>query len=303
MKTRILMSSMLVLALFTLACSKQVPRQQDSHFDSFYDKTRHIMSPEEIEIYQHLPDNASKEEFINEFWSKRDPDPSTEENEARESFEERIEYANRWFNERKGKNRGWDTLRGRILLQLGFPDERRWGQMRLVVSDQSRRDIPTEIWYYYRHQLMLTFSDRNGYGSFELESTPATLLTAIDNSKFAIDSAMFPNVKHAFKFTADYHDNQIEVTIPSKRLFFNEEGEQLTANLSFTIFVYKDYRKIDTFTKEIRSTEEKENLLTKKNITLTIPYKPQEPGQYHLDIVGKDLGANQRYRNFCQIKK
>lgn len=294
--------TLLALVFVFSACSKKLPMKQDPFYDSFFDMTRHIMSSEEIEIYRHLPDREAKEEFIAEFWLKRDPDPNTEENESLENFQERIEYANRWFDERKGRKRGWDTLRGRILLQLGFPEERRWGHMRVLDANRSMRDVPTEIWYYYRHQLLLTFSDRRGYGEYELESIPATLLTAIDNSKYAIDSAMYPNVKHAFKFSAEYQDGQINITIPTKRLFFNEDGERLSAEIVFTIYVYKDYRKIETIVKEIKTSEERKKLLEKKEILLQIPYSPEGKGQFHLDIVAKDLGANQRFRNFCQLK-
>ncbi len=299
---RPLLFTLIAVGILAGGCAKQLPMEADPFFDSFYDKTRHIMSSEEIEIYRHLPDRKAKEEFIDEFWAKRDPDPSTEENESREDFEERIEFANRWFNERRGKDRGWDTLRGRILLQLGFPDERRWGHQRGLDDHQTTRHLATEVWYYYRHQLVLIFADRKGYGQFELETLSPNLLTAIEHSRYAIDSALFPNVKHAFKFSAEFKEGQVDITIPAKRLLFDEEGEQLSARLSFTVYVYKDYRKIDTIVREMSYTEKKVKLLEMKEITLRFPFIPTEPGLYHLDIVGKDLGADQRFRNFCQIK-
>ncbi|UCH95670.1 MAG: GWxTD domain-containing protein, partial [Candidatus Aminicenantes bacterium] len=104
----------------------QIPKEL--YKDSFFEKARFIMTKQEIEIYKHLPDKAGKEQFIEEFWKKRDPNPETEENESREEFEERITYANKWFKEHS-KDRGWDTQRGRILLQLGFPDRREFGEL------------------------------------------------------------------------------------------------------------------------------------------------------------------------------
>ena len=108
--------------------------------DPFFEKARLIMTKEEIEIYKHLPGAEEKEEFIKEFWKKRDPTPATEENENREEFEKRIAYANKWFNE-GSKGRGWDTERGRILLQLGFPDRREFGQVDDIVRSGAARNI------------------------------------------------------------------------------------------------------------------------------------------------------------------
>jgi GWxTD domain-containing protein len=294
---------LLALLLLPSACTSRMALEQDPFFDSFFDMTRHIMSSEEIDIYRHLPDKESKQDFITEFWAKRDPDPNTEENESKESFEERIDFANRWFDERKGKKRGWDTLRGRILLQLGFPEERRTGQNRTVDRYQTSRFVPTEVWVYYRHQLVLTFVDRKGFGEYDLENIPASLLTAIDNSKYAIDSAVFPDVKNAFKFEAVHRDGMLEITIPTKRLIFTEEGENLTARLNFVIYLYQNFRKQDTLVRETTYSNKKDSLLTMNEVTVKLPLDQLNEGSYFLDIIGRDLGANQRFRTFCQIKK
>ena len=74
---------------------------QDPYYESFFEKARLIMTKEEIEIYKQLPDLKSKEEFIDEFWKKRDPFPETPENENKIEFERRIAYANRWFRENR----------------------------------------------------------------------------------------------------------------------------------------------------------------------------------------------------------
>ncbi len=294
---------LMALAIFLCtSCSKMPPVEQDPFFSSFFEQTRHIMSPEEIEIYRHLPDAKAKEEFITEFWLKRDPDPNTEENESKENFEERIEFANRHFNEHRGQNRGWDTLRGRILLQLGFPEERRWGTKRVTDATGIMRDYQTEIWYYYRHQLTLVFSDRDGHGEYELETLSPSLLTAIENSHYSIDNALFPDNENTFKFRTEYKNGEILIDIPSKSLLFNEDEDWLSADFSFTIYVYEDFRKTDTITRDIRFKEDKETVLRSKDITLKIPFSREKPGTYQLDIIGKAMGDNQRYRNFCRVR-
>ena len=160
--------------------------------DSFYETARFIMTKEENEIYRHLPDNAAREEFIEEFWKKRDPTPGTEENENKEEFEERIRFANKWFKE-YSRGRGWDTQRGRILLQLGFPDRREFGDAEDIVRTGLPRNqgalitskpIPMEIWSYYTYGLVLVFADKNDTGRMLLEYVPPTLPYALDHEKF-----------------------------------------------------------------------------------------------------------------------
>ncbi len=101
------------------------------------------MTGEEIQIYKHLADRKAREEFIEEFWQKRDPLPDTPENEARVEFDRRIAYANRWFKENRAAGRGWDTPRGRILIQLGEPDNRYLNDM---INDPGVKGF--ERWIY-----------------------------------------------------------------------------------------------------------------------------------------------------------
>lgn len=86
-----------VLILVQAGCLSLAPGSKDLYYKSFYDKTRLIMTEEEKRIYGSLPDDASKRDFIEEFWEMRDPDPTTDENENKIAFEDRIAFANEWF--------------------------------------------------------------------------------------------------------------------------------------------------------------------------------------------------------------
>jgi hypothetical protein len=90
---------MVILFVWMAACRTSVNLKQDPFFESFFEKTSLIMTKEEIEIYKHIPDKESKEEFIGEFWQIRDPDLGTEGNENKIEFERRIEYTNRSRND------------------------------------------------------------------------------------------------------------------------------------------------------------------------------------------------------------
>src|SRR5512139_415248 len=62
---------------------------QPVHAD-FLGKVSYIMSREERKIFLDLPD-AGRDDFIEEFWKRRDPDPDTEPNEYRVEYERRVE--------------------------------------------------------------------------------------------------------------------------------------------------------------------------------------------------------------------
>jgi GWxTD domain-containing protein len=80
----------------------------------------YIITPEERRAYKALQTDEERENFIENFWRRRDPDPDTEENEYRDQYFERIAYANEHY---ASGIPGWKTDRGRIYIQWGKPDE------------------------------------------------------------------------------------------------------------------------------------------------------------------------------------
>ncbi len=80
----------------------------------------YIISDEERKAFSKLETDEERQQFIEQFWLRRDPSPDTEENEFREEHYRRIAYA----NERYASGiPGWKTDRGRIYVQYGPPDE------------------------------------------------------------------------------------------------------------------------------------------------------------------------------------
>jgi len=65
----------------------------------FLDKVRYIITSGERKIFLELPD-SEKENFKEEFWKRRDPDPATEENEFKMEYFDRIERSNELFYKR-----------------------------------------------------------------------------------------------------------------------------------------------------------------------------------------------------------
>ena len=81
---------------------------------------RYIITSEEEQAFKLLGTDAERDEFIEQFWLRRDPTPDTEENEFREEHYRRIQYANERF---AAGVPGWRTDRGRIYIVWGPPDE------------------------------------------------------------------------------------------------------------------------------------------------------------------------------------
>jgi len=80
----------------------------------------YIITDEERTAFHRLNTDEEREQFIEQFWLRRDPTPDTIENEFKEEHYRRIAYA----NERYASGiPGWKTDRGRIYITYGPPDE------------------------------------------------------------------------------------------------------------------------------------------------------------------------------------
>ena len=80
----------------------------------------YIITKEEHDAFLHLTTNEEREQFIEEFWRRRNPDPDSPDNAAREEHYRRIAYANERFS---SGIPGWKTDRGRTYILWGPPDE------------------------------------------------------------------------------------------------------------------------------------------------------------------------------------
>jgi GWxTD domain-containing protein len=80
----------------------------------------YIITDEERKAFKTLKTDEERDQFIEQFWLRRDPDPDTPENEYKEEYYQRIQYANEKFS---SGIPGWRTDRGRIYVKFGKPDE------------------------------------------------------------------------------------------------------------------------------------------------------------------------------------
>src|SRR5579885_1903276 len=80
----------------------------------------YIITDEERAAFKKLQTDEEREQFIEQFWLRRDPTPDTVENEFKEEHYRRIAYANEHY---ASGIPGWKTDRGRIYITFGPPDE------------------------------------------------------------------------------------------------------------------------------------------------------------------------------------
>jgi GWxTD domain-containing protein len=80
----------------------------------------YIISDEEKKAFKGLQTDEEKDQFIEQFWLRRDPTPDTEENEYREEHYRRIAYTNEHY---ASGIPGWKSDRGMIYIKFGPADE------------------------------------------------------------------------------------------------------------------------------------------------------------------------------------
>src|SRR6202049_4150891 len=80
----------------------------------------YIITDEERKAFRRLNTDDERQQFIEQFWLRRDPTPDTEENEYKEEHYRRIAYANEHFG---SGIPGWKTDRGKIYIMYGPADE------------------------------------------------------------------------------------------------------------------------------------------------------------------------------------
>ena len=103
--------------------SKQAQSEKEApskYYKKWLDEdVRWIITDEEVAAFKKLATNAERDQFIEQFWQRRDPTPDTEENEYKEEHYRRIAYANEHF---AAGVPGWRTDRGRMYIMYGKPD-------------------------------------------------------------------------------------------------------------------------------------------------------------------------------------
>ena len=141
----------------------------------------YIITDAERKAFLELQTNEEREQFIEEFWQRRNPDPDSVDNPVKEEHYRRIAYANEHF---ASGIAGWRTDRGRIYIMYGKPDtleSHTQGEDYERPLDQGGGQTKTygfEDWTYHYiegigENVELEFVDPTGTGEFRLTTDPS----------------------------------------------------------------------------------------------------------------------------------
>ncbi|HEX6624652.1 MAG TPA: GWxTD domain-containing protein, partial [Pyrinomonadaceae bacterium] len=140
----------------------------------------YIITSDEKRAFKKLATDEEREQYIEAFWRRRDPNPDTEVNEYLEEHFERIAYANQHF---ASGIPGWKTDRGRIYIMYGPPNDKESHPMGgqydrpSYHGGGSTTTYPFEIWFY-RHLpgvgsgVEIEFVDPTGTGEYRIARSP-----------------------------------------------------------------------------------------------------------------------------------
>ncbi len=169
-----------VIFLFALTNGQETSQEAEKEPLSEWSKqwleevVPYIITKAERSVFLSLPNEEERGKFIQKFWEKRDPDPSTPENEFKILYYKRIAIANKLFG--RGGRDGWRTDRGKIFILLGPPQEIQTDF--IPSSGLSYQHGEKQTWSYWGldnprlpYNLEFAFVDKFGSGDFVLEES------------------------------------------------------------------------------------------------------------------------------------
>ncbi len=100
---------------------KAIQKEMESPYKKWLqEEVPYIITDEERGSFKKLTTDDEREQFIEAFWERRNPNPGSPENEFKEEYYRRIAYTNEHF---PSGIPGWKTDRGRIYIMYGPADE------------------------------------------------------------------------------------------------------------------------------------------------------------------------------------
>jgi len=141
----------------------------------------YLITDEERRAFLQLSTNEEREQFIEQFWQRRNPNPDSTDNAVKEEHYRRIAYANEHF---ASGFQGWKSDRGRIYIMYGAPDSKEthsqgetWFRPPSEGGGQTKT-LAYETWTYnyiegLGNNVVLEFVDTTGTGEFRFTTDPS----------------------------------------------------------------------------------------------------------------------------------
>ncbi|MGA2437630.1 MAG: GWxTD domain-containing protein [Acidobacteriaceae bacterium] len=100
---------------------KNLKEELKGHYKTWVEQdVRWIITDTELQAFKQLTNDEERDQFEEEFWQRRNPNPDDPDNTYRDEIYARIAYANEHFTSGKP---GWMTDRGHIYIAYGKPDD------------------------------------------------------------------------------------------------------------------------------------------------------------------------------------
>ncbi|MCP4156458.1 MAG: GWxTD domain-containing protein, partial [bacterium] len=153
-----------IVASFLFSHSELYAKKKDmsaSHAE-FLSDVRYIITKDEKKFFKGLPADK-RDSFIERFWSIRDTNSFTENNEFKEEYFDRIDTANKRYSSGIA---GWLTDRGKCYVLLGPPEH----MSNYPLGNTSQREFarPYEVWFY-PDGVVLYFVDKLDDGDYRVD--------------------------------------------------------------------------------------------------------------------------------------
>jgi TonB family protein len=161
----------------------------------------YIITPEERDRFLALRNDQERDFFIEQFWDRRNPDPTSTRNAFKEEHYRRIAYTNLHF---ASSMPGWKTDRGRIYIMYGKPDKiesHPTGGAYNRPTNEGGGTItayPFEEWWY-RHidgigdDIQIEFVDQSTTGEYRMAMSPDEKDVFINVPGAGLTSVQQPN--------------------------------------------------------------------------------------------------------------
>ncbi len=160
---------------------KEIRKEQEGPYKKWLqDEVPYIITSEERASFKKLTTDDEREQFIEAFWNRRNPNPGSPENEFKEEYYRRIAYANEHY---ASGFPGWKSDRGRIYIMYGPADEidshPSGGNYQRPMEEGGGETstYPFETWRYryidgIGNNIMLEFVDPTMTGEYHLTMDP-----------------------------------------------------------------------------------------------------------------------------------
>lgn len=151
---------------FVVVAQENLRAQLSPEYRKWLDEdVRWIINSQERKQFMKLTSDQSRDQFVIDFWERRNSTPGAKENPFKEEHYRRLAFSNEHFAEGVP---GWRTDRGRIYIVYGPPDS-------IVAHPSTATSSADEIWLYHHmkgggDEVTLKFVDNCQCGDYHLQS-------------------------------------------------------------------------------------------------------------------------------------